>query len=152
MNRHIAYLRYVLIHKWFVLVASRRFGCSLWRALVHDASKFLPDEWIPYAMTFYAADGSKRYKPTDDFDLAWLKHQRRNLHHWQAWVLRQDSGETKPMPMPNRYIREMVSDWAGAGRAITGKWEVKDWFEKNRQKMVLHPDTLHMIKDLLRIQ
>lgn len=149
MNRHIAYLRYVIIHKWFVLVASIRYGCTLWRALVHDASKFLPDEWLPYAATFYKPDGTKQYEPSEAFDMAWLMHQRRNLHHWQAWVLREDDGGTKPMRMPSKYVREMVADWAGAGRAITGKWEVRSWFAKNRHKIVLHPDTLAEVERLL---
>jgi len=146
MKRHIAYLRYLIRHKWFVFVAARRYGCSFWRAVVHDVSKFLPDEWMPYARTFYASDGAKQYEPTEAFDMAWLSHQRRNLHHWQTWV----HGGTKPMPMPQKYVREMVADWAGAGRAITGKWEVADWYEKNQHKMALHPRTRAMVDDLLR--
>jgi hypothetical protein len=76
-------------------------------------------------------------------------HQHRNLHHWQAWVLRQDDGGTKPMPMPEGYAREMVADWAGAGRAITGKWKVRSWYDNNFEKMLLHPDTRKLVEELL---
>jgi len=40
-------------------------------------------------------------------------------------------------PMPEHFVREMIADWCGAGRAITGEWEVLDWYEKNREKMAL---------------
>ena len=52
--RHLNYLKYVLRHKWFVLLASIRIGAPLWGAIIHDLSKFRPSEWIPYARCFYA--------------------------------------------------------------------------------------------------
>lgn len=54
--------------------------------------------------------------------------------------------------MPERFIREMVADWAGAGRAISGQWEVKQWWfgteERpggNRVRILLHPKTLDLV-------
>lgn len=91
MKRHLNYLKYVLRHKWFVIVASRKIGASMWLALIHDMSKFLPSEWFPYARTFYAKDGSKQYVETAEFNRAWLLHQHRNPHHWQHWLLRMDN-------------------------------------------------------------
>lgn len=128
MKRHIAYLKYLMRHKWFVFQAGLKTGAPLWRLIIHDWTKFLPSEWGPYAATFYAKDGSKRYSPTPDFNTAWLLHTRRNKHHWQYWNLRMDSGEIVPVQMPDAYVREMVADWAGAGRAITGRWEVSEWW------------------------
>ncbi len=146
MKRHWSYLKYVLRHKWFVLVASRRISASLWRALIHDLSKFRPSEWGPYARTFYADDGSKQYKPSPEFDHAWLLHQHRNPHHWQHWVLSEDSGRVKVLDMPVKFVDEMVADWMGAGRAITGKWEYKEWYEKNKGKMLLAPRTQELME------
>jgi hypothetical protein len=96
LGRHWKYLRYVLVHKWYVF----RAGCTLgipWLALLHDNSKFLPDEWGPYASHFYEPDGSKKTRKAADgfyddepddlaFDRAWLSHIRRNKHHPQHWV------------------------------------------------------------------
>jgi len=56
----------------------------------------------------------------------------------QHWVLREDDGKTKYLEMPDNFAREMVADWCGAGRAITGKWEVWKWYEKNRERIMLH--------------
>jgi hypothetical protein len=96
MGRHWQYLKYVLRHKWFVFVAGCRLGIP-WLALLHDNSKFFPDEWRWYARHFYAPDGSKQtwqgkdgfyVDPKNDtkFDRAWLKHIKRNKHHPQHWV------------------------------------------------------------------
>ena len=139
--RHWSYLKYVIRHKWFVFIASWKTDCSLWRAITHDMSKFLPSEWFPYATTFYKKDGSKQYNETPALNMAWNYHQHRNKHHWQYWVLKQDDGDLFPLEMPIKYVREMVADWAGAGKAITGKWEVRDWYLKNKNKIILHPQT-----------
>jgi hypothetical protein len=37
----------------------------------------------------------------------------------------------KALPMPEKFVREMVADWMGAGRAITGRWDVNDWYRPN---------------------
>lgn len=53
------------------------------------------------------------------------------------------------LPMPEVFVREMVADWAGAGRAITGAWEVHAWYRKNKGNMVLHPETRALVERLL---
>jgi hypothetical protein len=150
MKRHLAYLKYVLRHKWFVLVASFKIGAPIWRAIFHDMSKFLPSEWMPYACCFYAPDGSKQYKEGDAFTFAWNYHQKRNKHHWQYFLITWDRGTTEPLSMPVNCVYEMVADWMGAGRAITGKWETLAWYEVNKTKMILHPDTRLIVEWLLK--
>lgn len=149
MKRHWSYLKYVVRHKWFVFVAGLKTGAPLFSLVIHDWSKFLPSEWCPYAETFYEVDGSKRYHETPEFASAWNLHQKRNAHHWQFWVLYWDRGELEPIAMPSKFVKEMVADWMGAGRAITGRWETKQWYEKNKEKIKLHPTTRKMVEDLL---
>jgi|SRR5579872_1338507 len=151
MKANLRYLNYVLRHKWFVFVAGLRTGAPLWRLLIHDWSKFLPIEWGAYVASFY---GGYQYvaRPPEivaAFDRAWLHHQHVNAHHWQHWVLREDSGATKIIPMPDRFVREMVADWMGAGRAITGKWEFAIWYANNREKILVAPETRAKVEDLL---
>lgn len=83
------------------------------------------------------------------FDRAWLHHQHANPHHWQHWVLREDDGGTKVLAMPDKFVREMVADWMGAGRAITGRWEVAVWYAKNRDRILLHDDTRTLVDALI---
>lgn len=151
IRAHVAYLKYVLRHKWYVLQACPKVGVSLWRGLTHDLSKFLPSEWGPYVRAFYQPDGSRRprSKNSVEFDLAWNAHQKRNPHHWQYFLLRRDDGEVIALWMPEEFAREMVADWIGAGRAITGKDDVSEWFEKNREKIVLHPMTRSLVEQLI---
>lgn len=92
------------------------------------------------------------------FNAAWLAHQHRNPHHWQHWVLREDSGATFALPMPHKYRLEMVCDWQGAGRAITGKFdrqypyaETAAWYKKNADKMILHEDTRKWVEGFLHV-
>ena len=148
-KRHWSYLKYIVRHKWFVAIAAKECGCSLWCIIVHDASKFLPSEWFPYAYTFYDDDGDKRYEENGDFNTAWNHHQKRNRHHWQYWLLKMDRGDMEALPMPYKYVQEMVADWMGAGRAITGKWEVMEWYQKNKNTIILEPTTRNQVEYLL---
>jgi hypothetical protein len=158
LKAHLAYLSYVLRHKWFVFLECCRMGIP-WLGLIHDLSKFRPSEWSPYVNHFHGPnshhkDGSHApqqirdetgyYKPTDTgdaaFDFAWLLHQKRNRHHWQWWVLPEDNGGLVTLPMPSRYRREMIADWRGAGRA-QGTPDTRAWYLKHKDDMALHPET-----------
>lgn len=158
--KHAKYLRYLLRHKWFVFVAACRLGIP-WLGAIHDWSKFRPSEWRPYAEFFYGEgrnirsrrDATGYYKPTDTgdaaFDFAWLLHQKRNKHHWQWWVLPEDEGGLKVLPMPDRYRREMLADWRGAG-AAQGTPDAAKWYAANKDKMRLHPETRTWIEAQLK--
>lgn len=137
------YLKYIMIHKWYVFLYCVRLGIPF-RGIVHDNSKFLPSEWNPYNNYFYNEN-----KDEQAFDLAWLKHQKRNKHHWQYWILMNDSGTIEPQIMPIKYVKEMVADWCGAGIAITGKLEVDNWYDNNKDKMILHEETRYQVCKLL---
>lgn len=156
MMPHLRYLRYVLRHKWFVLLACRRLGVPLRQAVLHDWSKFLPVEWFPYVRFFYGPrpirrDASGYYDAASvggGFDRAWLHHQHCNAHRWQHWLLHQDDGTARALPMPERFAREMVADWIGAGRA-QGKPDTRGWYAANKDRLLLHPDTRRYVERLL---
>jgi hypothetical protein len=149
MRRHWKYLKYVVRHKWFVLIACIKLKASLRLALLHDISKFRPSEWFDYAHTFYTSAGVSQYNESPGFKTAWLRHQHRNPHHWQYWLLHQDDGQDIPIEMPRRYAVEMLADWMGAGRAITGHWDYRDWYNKNKTKIVLHPNSRELVEKLM---
>jgi hypothetical protein len=56
------------------------------------------------------------------------------------------------IPMPDTYRKEMLADWRGAGKAINGKDDTKSWYLKNKDNMILHPDTREWIEDQLEIE
>lgn len=147
MGKHWHYARYLARHKWFVLVAGRRLQVPLWRLLIHDWSKFLPSEWVPYAEYFYG--GPHTPEGSAAFDRAWLKHQHRQPHHWQHWLLRLDDGGVRVLDIPDAFLREMVADWMGAGRAITGRWAVQEWYLRQRTRLELSHPSRTRVEELI---
>lgn len=148
--KYFSYLSYVLKHKWFVFRAGLVTKAPIWQLVIHDWSKFLPVEFFPYAEHFY---GFSRNQPdrqgTKKFVFAWLHHVHLNPHHWNHWALVGSSGKVKAQEMPERYVREMMADWIGAGRGITGSWDnIDSWFHKNIDTMVLHVNTRVRLFDL----
>lgn len=144
----IKYLKYLIKHKYYVTVECFKRGLY-WRGLTHDLSKFLPDEFIPYMNFFY---GKSKEFAQSQFDFAWLKHQKRNPHHWQWWILKEDSGEYKIFEMSREYREEMLCDWHGAGKAIMGKnSNTKEWYLKNKDKIIIGPYTRKWIEEQLNL-
>lgn len=160
MKAHLKYLRYVLKHKWFVLQECLKLGLPLWVGLVHDWQKFTPTEWQPYVLSFY---GPWPYKErpawlVEQFNRAWLHHIHCGPHHWQHWLLTMDEAKEGDsgmvvLKMPDRYTREMLADWRGAGRAITGQDNTREWYlqRRDRFKRVLHPETRQWIESQLEV-
>ncbi len=148
MKKHLQYLKYLIKHKWFVFKAGWVLRVPLWRLVIHDWSKFLPSEWFPYVESFYGKERTDMVKFL--FDRAWLFHQNRQPHHWQYWILLRDDGSVIPTEMPLHFVREMVADWAGAGRAITGKYELSAWYDKNKEKIKLNEYTRRHVEHYIK--
>lgn len=167
--KHLRYLWYVARHKWFVLRAGMMLRdeyeaspLRMWQLIVHDLSKFTSRERFPYVEAFYGKNPTERrndgsYDATrvsSAFDYAWLSHQR-NKHHWQAWTLVRDDGSIKALKMGERFVWEMLADWMGAGMAQKGHgldraWEETFlWYQENRHRMELHPESRALIEDLI---
>lgn len=101
---YLKYLWYVIRHKWYVMLECWKQGLY-WTGVKHDWSKFLLSEFIPYARYFYGnypsikdIHGDQRnhihtYKEDieREFNMAWLLHQKRNGHHWQWYILAEDT-------------------------------------------------------------
>ena len=49
------------------------------------------------------------------------------------------------MPMPDRYCREMLADWRGAGRAY-GNPDTREWYLAHKDDIILHPDTRERVE------
>jgi hypothetical protein len=154
--KHLYNLSYLARHKWFVFLAGLRTRAPVYALIIHDWSKLRPSEWFPYANYFFMnkQKGAYFHQPGRDaaFDRAWLFHIHRNPHHWQYWILREDEGGTKILDMPEKYVKEMVADWMGAGRTQTGKWGVSEWYAQNRDSIRISAQTRTRVEELLRAQ
>jgi hypothetical protein len=152
--KYYQYIRYIVRHKWFVFIACYKLGIP-WLGIIHDWSKFTPSEWGPYMEYFYGDDGKKNREQSKEvhhkgidaaFDAAWNRHKNRNKHHWQWWILQEDDGPIKYIPMEERYMKEMLADWIGAGRAIQGRRDWRPWYDKQRDTIKVHPETREWIE------
>lgn len=153
---NIAYLRYMAVHKWYTFIACYKLGVP-WRGVVHDLSKFLPDEWFPYLWLHYGwmspCSPQEKLRRKSRYRLAWLRHVHRNPHHWQWWVFQAKRNAKKVLPMPKDYACEMLADWYGAARA---QGNIKDnavsfWFHEQlkTEMILLHPETQEFIEELI---
>jgi hypothetical protein len=148
--KHWKYLKYLLKHKWYVAIECLKKGLWL-HAITHDLSKFRPSEWVPYARYFYGNyDTVYKERIEADFDVAWLKHQKRNKHHWQYWVLDEDSGATKLLPIPRRILLQMACDWIGASKTIRGKDATpSDWYHKVKTGTLMNENSRREFEQLI---
>jgi len=155
MKKYIKYLKYLIKHKWYVMLECFKHGLY-WRGIIHDNSKFLPSEFITYSRFFYGDNKSTGVDKS--FDFAWLLHQKRNDHHWQWWILPEDDGGVKKIPMSNDSLIEMICDWVGAGKA-QGIYsppddiykETRTWYNKNKHKIKLNDDTKRKVESILNV-
>ena len=149
-NKYWKYFKYVCEHKKNVGIECIKKGMFI-HAITHDLSKFLPDEFIPYARFFAETDRTKNYKKSDEdnenFQKGWGKHQKRNKHHWNYWISVTRKDEIIPLPMPYKYVKQMIADWDGMSRKFGGT--TKEYYEKNKDGMILHNDTIYLIESEL---
>ena len=116
----------------------------------HDRSKWGVPEYNDYDAYFYG--GNRSYQVVMNFNYAWLHHQHKNPHHWQYWVLiNDDQAEgTMPLPMPMRYIYEMIADWWTFSWKDGNLFEIFDWYELNKSYILLHRATRIVVENLLK--
>lgn len=152
MRKYFEYFLYVVRHKWYVMMMCFRFKLY-WRGIVHDMSKFLPSEFIPYANYFGCLQDVSKGSPTDiKFQKAWKLHYNRNDHHPEGWFRHRASYLYDYMSPPfdlkdmsDSDLLEMIADWYGAG-AAQGKRspsddvfrEVRKWYDQNHKKIKIN--------------
>lgn len=156
MLKYIKYFKYIIIHKFYVMIECFNEGLY-YRGIVHDLSKFLPSEFVPYANHFFG-NKIKDEDEDKDFEKAWFYHQKRNKHHWQYWIMPLDKNGLKIITMDEPYLTEMICDWVGAEKA-QGKFspkndkylETKKWYKKNSNKMQISKNTKNKIEKKIGI-
>ena len=149
---YLKYFWYVIEHKWNVFIEHLKISQPI-SGITHDLSKFLPSEFFPYAQFFHDKKRSKNYKKSDEVDInfqtGWCYHQKRNKHHWNYWVSVTTKDMVIPIPMPSKYVMQMIADWRGMSRKFGGK--TSEYYIKNKDDMILHQKTVEIIEYVLDI-
>lgn len=153
--RHFKTITY---HK--ILVAQGCFKIGLYRqGLLHDLSKYSPEEFL-VGVKYYQGDRSPNNAEREDkgYSAAWLHHKGRNKHHYEYWVdysVNSIPGVIAPVPMPDKYLAEMIMDRIAACKVYNGK-KYKDsdplsYYQKGADRIPIHPETKKKMERYLKM-
>ena len=154
MGNFWGHLKTVAKHRRLVMQGCFRIGLIA-QGLTHDLSKFSPTEFWT-CVRYYQGNRSPNVKEREvrGYSLAWMHHKGRNKHHFEYWTdIRPGSKTYAPIPMPNRYLAEMVMDRIAACKTYQGR-DYTDasplqYFEKARESSAIHPQTRRKLQFLL---
>lgn len=119
-KRFFGHLKTVRKHR--KMVRKLCFKCGLyWQGLTHDLSKYSPTEFWN-GVKFYTGTKSPHVgeRAKYGYSKAWLHHKGHNKHHAEYWQDIQPGGTTKPIPMPTKYLFEMICDRVAASMVYLG--------------------------------
>ena len=131
------------------------------RGLLHDLSKFTPTEFIEGVK--YYTDGKKSpistRKKEVGYSNAWLHHKGRNKHHYEYWIDYNSRAKAEdimiPVPMPKKYIAEMVMDRIAASKVYMGKNYTDasplEYYYRGTDKAPIHEETRRILLDILNM-
>lgn len=141
-------------HRWLVRQGCFRVGLY-WQGLTHDLSKYSPTEFR-VGVKYFQGDKSPNGAERNDkgFSEAWMHHKGRNRHHYEYWTdMSRQTRCYESIPMPRKYLVEMVMDRRAACKTYQGK-DYTDgaalvYFEKSRERELMHPDTRQQLGYIL---
>ena len=153
------------MHPWkhFVTITHHRIlvleGCCrvglYWQGLTHDLSKYSPTEFWQGAR-FYQGNRSPNTaeREQNGYSLAWMHHKGRNRHHYEYWTdMDRTTKNYASMPMPRKYLVEMVMDRRAACMTYQGKaytdGSAYTYFAKSRERELMHPQTRQELEYIL---
>lgn len=116
----------------------------------HDSEKLGKFEFEAYAD--YRSNKNIFSKRTyDSYNYAKLHHRHTSPHHWQYWVYIDEFAHLKPLPIPMRYIVEMVADWFSYGIAIDRPYEIFEWYVRHEDTIELAHETRREVEHILAL-
>lgn len=140
------HLKTITRHRHLVMRGCFRVGL-IWQGLTHDLSKYSPTEFRVGAK-YYQGNRSPNAAERADkgYSEAWIHHKGRNRHHYEYWTdMSPVTRVYEAVPMPRKYLVEMVMDRRAACMVYQGKdytpGSPLEYLEKSREKSMMHPQT-----------
>ncbi len=147
-------------HKLLVMAGCFRVGLY-WQGICHDLSKYSPKEFWTGAK-YYRGDRSPNgvERQEKGYSEAWMHHKGRNRHHYEYWTdMSPVTHCYESVPMPRKYLAEMVIDRIAACKNYQGKaytdGSALEYLNGSHERKLLHPQTkreLSYILEMLRDQ
>ena len=145
-------------HKLLVMKYCFRIG--LYRqGLLHDMSKYAPTEFLKGARYYQGTRSpNNAEREATGLSVSWLHHKGRNKHHFEYWVDYGIGAEhvLAGMPMPRKYIAEMIMDRISASRIYHPDNYTDasplEYYEMGKDRLwFIHEDTKAQLEYLLRM-
>lgn len=141
-------------HRLIVMAGCFRVGL-VWQGLTHDLSKYSPAEFLMGAK-YYQGTRSPNTAEREEkgYSQAWMHHKGRNRHHYEYWTdMNRVTRNYEPVPMPRKYLVEMVMDRRAAcityqGDAYTDA-SALNYFMGSRERELMHPQTRQELEYVL---
>lgn len=160
MGKAWKHFKTITHHK--LLVAQGCFKVGLYKqGLLHDLSKYSPTEFRVGARYFQGNRSPNNAEREDmGYSAAWLHHKGRNKHHFEYWFDYQEDqpGKLVPVPMPDRYIAEMIMDRIAASKVYEGArytdasaWNYYAVAHGGSEDALLHPKTKETLEKYLKL-
>ena len=141
-------------HRLLVMDGCFRVGLY-WQGLVHDLSKYAPTEFWNGARYYQGTRSpNTAERESKGYSEAWIHHKGRNRHHYEYWTdMNLQTRNYESVPMPRKYLVEMVMDRRAACMIYQGKaytpGSALAYFDKSREKELMHPQTKQELSYLL---
>lgn len=156
MGKAWSHFKTITYHK--LLVARGCFQIGLYRqGILHDLSKYSPTEFRAGARYYQGTRSpNNAEREAIGYSEAWMHHKGRNRHHFEYWTdYSEEKGCVVPVPMPDRYIAEMVMDRIAASKVYKGKDYTDasplEYFMRGHARGTIHPVTAEKLERMLRL-
>ena len=142
-----------------ILVCKGCFKIGLyWQGLMHDMSKYSPTEF-KVGLKYYQGTRSPNNAEREDkgYSSAWLHHKGRNKHHYEYWIdySSRVPGGMLPVPMPRKYIAEMIMDRIAACKVYNGdnytNTSALDYYKLGLDPAPMHDETRKWLEFFLNM-
>ena len=141
-------------HRLIVMAGCFRIG--LYRqGLSHDLSKYSPTEFRAGARYYQGVRSPNAAEREDKgYSEAWMHHKGRNRHHYEYWTdMNRQTKRYESVPMPRRYLVEMVMDRRAACMTYQGKAytdaSALNYYLSSRERYLMHPQTQQELEYVL---
>jgi hypothetical protein len=126
-----------------------------WQGLTHDLSKYSPTEFCQGAKYYQGTRSPNAAEREENgYSKAWMHHKGRNRHHYEYWTdMNPQTGRYESVPMPRKYLAEMVMDRIAASKTYEGKAYTDGsplaYLERARETKLIHSQTRRELLYLL---
>ena len=144
----------ITYHRLLVCQGCFRVGLY-WQGLTHDLSKYSPTEFLVGARLYQGnRSPNAAEREIKGYSEAWMHHKGRNRHHYEYWTdMHPETKRYEAVPMPRKYLVEMVMDRRAACMVYQGKnyhpGSELEYLQRSKERLLMNEKTLRELGFIL---